>query len=127
MEKRWHFPLNLASLHGTTKGEDIFKAVENSVREYGGFAKLSAVVTDEAPAMQGTKSGFAGQLQKSGINCPVLQCIIHLSRCTHEGGTGTRRRGYKLIVFNGDIKAGQGMTDMDRNTGESQVDQTQSN
>ncbi len=22
--------------------------------------------------------------------------IIQLSRCTHEGGTGTRRRGYKL-------------------------------
>ncbi len=43
-----------------------------------------------------------------------------LSRCTQQGGTRTRRRGRKLkiIVFNGDIKAGQGMTDMDRNTGE---------
>uniref|UniRef100_A0A673JU36 HAT C-terminal dimerisation domain-containing protein n=1 Tax=Sinocyclocheilus rhinocerous TaxID=307959 RepID=A0A673JU36_9TELE len=69
--------LNIASLHGTTKGEDIFKADENTVHEYGGFAKLSAVVTDGAPAMQGTKSGFTGLLQKSGINCPVLHCIIH--------------------------------------------------
>uniref|UniRef100_A0A672MHT6 DUF4371 domain-containing protein n=1 Tax=Sinocyclocheilus grahami TaxID=75366 RepID=A0A672MHT6_SINGR len=47
--------LNIASLHGTTKGEDIFKADENTVHEYGCFAKLSAVVTDGAPAMQGKK------------------------------------------------------------------------
>lgn len=69
--------LKMVSLHGTTKGEDIFKVVENVVNEHGGFTKLSAVVTDGAPAMQGTKSGFAGLLQKSGVNSPVLHCIIH--------------------------------------------------
>ncbi|XP_057203176.1 general transcription factor II-I repeat domain-containing protein 2B-like [Triplophysa rosa] len=69
--------LKLVSLHGTTKGEDIFKSVEIAVNEHGGFAKLSAVVTDGAPAMQGKKSGFAGLLKKNGVNCPVLHCIIH--------------------------------------------------
>uniref|UniRef100_A0A673LB00 DUF4371 domain-containing protein n=1 Tax=Sinocyclocheilus rhinocerous TaxID=307959 RepID=A0A673LB00_9TELE len=69
--------LNLSSLHSTTKGEDIFKAVKNPVREYGGFAKLSAFVTDGAPLMQGTKSGLAGLLRKSDDNCPVLHCIIY--------------------------------------------------
>uniref|UniRef100_A0A672MSJ9 DUF4371 domain-containing protein n=1 Tax=Sinocyclocheilus grahami TaxID=75366 RepID=A0A672MSJ9_SINGR len=64
--------LNLASLHSTTKEEDIFKAVKNPVREYGGFAKLPAVVTDGAPVTQGTISGLAGLLKKSDDNCPVL-------------------------------------------------------
>uniref|UniRef100_A0A672MSI7 DUF4371 domain-containing protein n=1 Tax=Sinocyclocheilus grahami TaxID=75366 RepID=A0A672MSI7_SINGR len=69
--------LNLASLHSTTKEEDIFKAVKNPVREYGGFAKLPAVVTDGAPVTQGTISGLAGLLKKSDDNCPVLHCIIY--------------------------------------------------
>ncbi len=37
--------------------------------------------------------------------------VLLLSRCTHKGGTGTRRRGYTQIkIFNVDIKAGQGRT-----------------
>jgi hypothetical protein len=31
--------LNLVSLHGTTKGSDIFLAVRNCVDKYGGFDK----------------------------------------------------------------------------------------
>jgi hypothetical protein len=33
--------LNLASLHGTTKGSDIFEAARNCVHKYGGFDKCS--------------------------------------------------------------------------------------
>uniref|UniRef100_A0A3Q2PF54 HAT C-terminal dimerisation domain-containing protein n=1 Tax=Fundulus heteroclitus TaxID=8078 RepID=A0A3Q2PF54_FUNHE len=69
--------LKLASLHDTTKGSDIFSGVTSAVGEYGGFEKLSAVVTDGAPAMQGRHRGFAGLLRQSGVNCPILHCIIH--------------------------------------------------
>ena len=68
--------LKLVSLHDTTKGTDIFNAVNSVASAYGGF-KLSAVVTDGAPAMQGRHTGFAGLLQQSGVNCPILHCIIH--------------------------------------------------
>lgn len=69
--------LKLESLHDTTKGSDIFSAVNNAASGYGGFDKLSAVVTDGAPAMQGRHRGFAGLLRQSGVNCPILHCIIH--------------------------------------------------
>ncbi|KAK7134501.1 hypothetical protein R3I93_017809 [Phoxinus phoxinus] len=70
--------LKLVSLHNTTKGTDIFNAVNSAVNEYcGGFDKLSAAVTDGAPAMQGKHNGFAGLLQQSGVDCPILHCIIH--------------------------------------------------
>ncbi|KAL2089187.1 hypothetical protein ACEWY4_016086 [Coilia grayii] len=69
--------LKLVSLHGTTKGTDIFNAVNTVVNGYGGFDKLSTVVTDGAPAMQGRHRGFAGLLRQSGVNCPLLHCIIH--------------------------------------------------
>ncbi|XP_078140529.1 general transcription factor II-I repeat domain-containing protein 2B-like [Centroberyx gerrardi] len=69
--------LKLVPLHGTTKGSDIFDAVKGVVSEYGGFDKLSAVVTDGAPSMQGRRTGFAGLLRQSGVDCPILHCIIH--------------------------------------------------
>lgn len=72
----------LVSLHNITKGTDIFNAVNSVVNEYyGGFDKLSAVVTDGAPAMQGKHNGFAGLLQQSGVDCPILHCIIHQVSC----------------------------------------------
>ncbi|KAI4816904.1 hypothetical protein KUCAC02_009204 [Chaenocephalus aceratus] len=70
--------LKRVPLHGTTKGTDIFEAVKGVVSEYGGFDKLSAVVTDDgAPSMQGRCTGFAGLLRQSGVDCPILHCIIH--------------------------------------------------
>jgi hypothetical protein len=45
--------LNLVSLHGTTKGSDIFEAVRNCVDKYGGFDKCSSIVTDGTKAMVG--------------------------------------------------------------------------
>lgn len=62
--------------HGTTKGADILKTVQDIVAEYGGFDKLAAVVTDGAPSMQGKRTGFAGLLQQSAEDCPILHCII---------------------------------------------------
>lgn len=69
--------LKLASLHDTTKGSDIFNAVTSAVSDYGGFEKLSTVVTDGAPAMQGRHRGFAGLLRQSRVNWPIQHCIIH--------------------------------------------------
>ena len=69
--------LKLVSLHDTTKGQDIFNAVESVVSEHGGFDKLSAVVADGAPSMQGRRTGFARLLRQSGVDCPILHCIIH--------------------------------------------------
>uniref|UniRef100_A0A3P8TK50 HAT C-terminal dimerisation domain-containing protein n=1 Tax=Amphiprion percula TaxID=161767 RepID=A0A3P8TK50_AMPPE len=69
--------LKLVSLHETTKGTDIFKAVKTVVNEHGGFGKLSAIVTDGAPSMQGRRVGFTGLLHQNGVDYPVLHCIIH--------------------------------------------------
>ena len=53
------------SSHDTTNGTDIFNSVASV---YGGFDKLSEVVTDGAPAMQGRHTGFTGLLQQSRVN-----------------------------------------------------------
>uniref|UniRef100_A0A3Q3GZU0 HAT C-terminal dimerisation domain-containing protein n=1 Tax=Labrus bergylta TaxID=56723 RepID=A0A3Q3GZU0_9LABR len=65
------------AIDSSFEGRDIFNAVQSVVSEYGGFDKLSAVVTDGAPSMQGKHTGFAGLLQQSGVDCPILHCIIH--------------------------------------------------
>ncbi|XP_043922075.1 general transcription factor II-I repeat domain-containing protein 2-like [Protopterus annectens] len=69
--------LSLVSLHGTTKGTDIFEAVQKSVMNYGRFDKCSCIVTDGAKAMTGTGSGFRGLLKQNNITCPTIHCIIH--------------------------------------------------
>lgn len=69
--------LSLESLHGTTKGLDVFNAVNRSVQEFGGFTKLSSVCTDGAKAMVGTGIGFVGQLRSNDVNVPTHHCIIH--------------------------------------------------
>jgi hypothetical protein len=69
--------LNLVSLHGTTKGSDIFEAVSNCVDKYGGFDKCSSIVTDGAKTMVGEQKGFSGLLRKSGVKFPIFHYIIH--------------------------------------------------
>jgi hypothetical protein len=64
--------LNLVSLHGTTKGSDIFEAVRNCVDKYGGFEKCSSIVTDGAKAMVGEQKRLSGILRKSGVKCPFF-------------------------------------------------------
>lgn len=68
---------DLCSLHGTTKGKDIYEALKKAVDRIGGFGKCSAIVTDGAPAMAGKKSGLVGLLRENGVTCPTIHCIIH--------------------------------------------------
>ncbi|OWR42155.1 general transcription factor II-I repeat domain-containing protein 2 [Danaus plexippus plexippus] len=69
--------LDLIPCHGTTKGSDIFEAVNKTVVKYGGLHKCSCIVTDGAKAMTGTVTGFAGLLIQNDIDCPLLHCITH--------------------------------------------------
>ena len=69
--------LHLRSLHGTTKGEDIYKEVKCVVAQYGGFDKCTVIVTDGARAMTGKHIGLAGLIQKDGVNCQMFHCIVH--------------------------------------------------
>ena len=59
------------------KGLDAFIAVNIVVSEYGGFDKLSCVVTDGAPAMTGKNEGFVGQLKENYNKFKTIHCIIH--------------------------------------------------
>ncbi|XP_011862172.1 PREDICTED: SCAN domain-containing protein 3-like, partial [Vollenhovia emeryi] len=62
-----------------TTGSDIFKAVNQTVEKFDiDLSKCSAIVTDGAKAMIGSKNGFFGQLKQRGLKFPVLHCIIHL-------------------------------------------------
>nr|XP_012217172.1 PREDICTED: general transcription factor II-I repeat domain-containing protein 2A-like [Linepithema humile] len=69
--------LAVIPLHGTTTGQDIFKAVKKCIDEIDGFKKCSAIATDGAPAMIGSENGFVGHLRKNGINCLTFHCVIH--------------------------------------------------
>ncbi|CAH1995016.1 unnamed protein product [Acanthoscelides obtectus] len=69
--------LDIIPLYGTTKGTDIFEAVNKLVSDYGGFDKCSCIVNDGAGAMTGTAIGFAGLLKQNSINCPMVHCIVH--------------------------------------------------
>lgn len=64
-------------MHGTTKGSDIFNAVKNAIEPFGGFKKMSLIVTDGAKAMVGKNIGFVGLLRKSNVNISAIHCIIH--------------------------------------------------
>lgn len=70
--------LDLASLHSTAKGVDVFNEVSKSIHEFcNGFEKLYSVATDRAPAMVGKKEGFVGQLIQRNIDAIPIHCIIH--------------------------------------------------
>lgn len=70
--------LDLASLHSTAKGVDIFDAVSKSLNKYcNGFKKLHGVATDGAPAMVGKKDGFVGKFIQRQIDVIPVHCFIH--------------------------------------------------
>ncbi|XP_067214135.1 general transcription factor II-I repeat domain-containing protein 2A-like [Linepithema humile] len=77
-EQQFDKLLDLVPLHGTTTGLDIFKAVDKTLQKFQiDFSKCSAIVTDGAKAMTGSKTGFLGQLRQRNIEIPVIHCIIH--------------------------------------------------
>ncbi|XP_070171334.1 protein FAM200C-like [Polyergus mexicanus] len=70
--------LNFVPLHGTTTGIDIFRAVEQTLEKFNiDFSKCSAIVTDGAKAMTGSKIGFFGQIKQQNLKFPLIHCIIH--------------------------------------------------
>jgi hypothetical protein len=69
--------LSVYFLHIATKGSDIFNAVKSAVEEFGGFEKLSSVVTDGKKSMAGTTNRFVGLLRQNQITDRALYCIVH--------------------------------------------------
>jgi len=70
--------LDFVPLHSTTKGCDIFKAVNQTLKKFGtDFSRCSAIVTDSAKAMIGSKNGFPGQIKQRDLKFPIIHCIIH--------------------------------------------------
>lgn len=75
--------LSMRSLHDRTTGEDIFKEVEISMKNFNlQWDKLKSVTTDGAQNMCGTGKGLIGNIFNvcKELNCPnpiAIHCIIH--------------------------------------------------
>ena len=77
--------LSLESMHGTTRGEDLFEKLLLAIRKFNlPFEKLGGIATDDAPAIVGSQKGLTALLKKELTRCSlaaddlvVCHCIIH--------------------------------------------------
>lgn len=73
----------MCSIEGTTKGEDIFKNIENSFEKLGlSLKKLISITADGGKNMSGIHKGFVGKIKTKMIDKKfempmVFLCIIH--------------------------------------------------
>ena len=65
-------------LETTTKGEDVMKMVTDYFSEVGlSWENVCGVCTDGAPAMLGSKSGFASRVKAISPSVTLTHCMIH--------------------------------------------------
>lgn len=88
--------LDILPLHGTTRGIDIFEALQKTFEKVGGFEKCTCIVTDGAPSMTGPNIGLMGLLRKNGLTFPGLHCIIHQGALC--GKSVKQNETFKLVV-----------------------------
>ena len=77
--------LSLESMHGTTRGEDLFEKLLLAMRKFNlPFERLSGLATDGAPAMVGSQKGLTTlvkrEMTRYGLNASdlvVCHCVIH--------------------------------------------------
>ena len=75
--------LCMPSLHDTTKGSDLFSAIEACINRYNlPWEKLCGLTTDGAPEMTGKNNGLVGLLEEKLKDCSnhkliSIHCIIH--------------------------------------------------
>ena len=68
---------DMGVLHGITNWKDTYSAIRNLVGKIRGFGLCIAIVTDNASAMIGGKSGFVWLLKENNVTYRAIHCIIH--------------------------------------------------
>ncbi len=72
--------LGVTSLQTSTRGEDIYQAIKEMLRERGIEPKqVVSITTDGAPAMTGRERGAVARLREENPELIAYHCIIHQS------------------------------------------------
>lgn len=99
--------LSICSMKGTTKGEDILRKVKGVIDERQlDLSKLTAIATDGAPAMMGSRIGFTSLLLSEMRDKQIqplpyaFHCIIHQENLAAK----TLKMEHVMRVVNGVVK-----------------------
>ncbi|XP_033935880.1 zinc finger BED domain-containing protein 5-like [Pseudochaenichthys georgianus] len=66
------------NLTTTTRGEDIFTAVDSYLSSHNlSYENLVACCTDGAASMMGKNKGFNSRLKEKAPHCTIFHCVIH--------------------------------------------------